>query len=78
MDSKYIKMEEFLSRVNNARTTASGVFLITFAFIWALCMFVVFFPLIGVTILFTVLLYVLFFPFIKLEEYIKRRNKVDE
>ena len=78
MDRKYIKMEEFLSRVNNARTTASGVFLLTFAFIWALCMFVVFFPLIGITILFTVLLYVVFFPFIKLEEYIKRRNKTDE
>ena len=78
MDRKYIKLEEFLGKVNNARNTASGVFLITFALIWALCMFVVFFPLIGVTILFTVLLYVLFFPFIKLEEYIKRRNKVDE
>ena len=78
MARKYIKIEEFLGKVNNARNTASGVFLITFAFIWALCMFVVFFPLIGITILFTVLLYVLFFPFIKLEEYIKRRNKVDE
>ena len=56
MDRKYIKLEEFLGRVNTARTAASGVFLLTFAFIWALCMFVVFFPLIGITILFMVVL----------------------
>ena len=78
MERRFIKMEEFVGKINNVRHKTNGAVLVVFALIWALTMFILLFPLIGIVILFTVLLYILFFPFIKLEEYIKQRRQKDE
>ena len=78
MERKFIKMEEFVGKINNVIHKTNGAVLVLFVLIWALTMFNLLFPLIGIVILFTVLLYILFFPFIKLEEYIKQKRQKDE
>ena len=47
MERRFIKMEEFVGKINNVRHKTNGAVLVLFALIWALTMFIILFPLIG-------------------------------